>query len=452
MRAQTENPPNSFAVAERGIQRKTSVLLLFLLAAAFSGRSFASGDAEPETSETSVEGQEILQETLKSANDTEPPKDSRFRNLQIFGHLTQAWAKSRNADGGFRPQTQDEVILGVPSDGTTNYRTLALMFRYQMTNQNHLTFQLSHRALGTSPIGDLEDEIEIDWAYFEHHFGSQTNLRVGRFPSPIGLLNEVRDVGILLPFFRTPFAFYREGSYTSETVDGLFLRQTLSLPASWQIELNAFAGEWDLIEFAPPGTPIAEPAGIARARDALGLTFMIASPDENFRIGAGGQWYDVEGGVIRNPGEQTPWYDYHASMEIQSGRLLVRAEGRWARFVSTNVLPGGVKADSISYYLQIGYRLNDQWSLYLQREDNPSKWQSPFLAASFRDKIWEDTAFAVNRRFSSDLVVKAEFHAIAWEDFDIVGFESTPAGPRAVVGTRRATGGRQVIVSLSTGF
>ena len=448
MNVRTQSPPVFLAVAGPAFRRVGLLVILIFLPAVLSSRSAAGDDGELHMSDS----HDGTQEASNVKSEKEPSTESGLKKLRIFGHLTQAWAKSRNASGGFRPETQDEVILGIPPGGTTDYRTLALMFRYQMTDQNHLTIQLSSRDLGTSPIGDLEDEIELDWAYYEHRFGSQTRLRVGRFPSPIGLLNEVRDVGLVLPFFRTPFVFYREGSYTSETVDGVFIRNTLSLPATWNLELNAFAGEWDLIEFAPPGAPLVEPAGIARAREALGLTFMFTSPGEGFRIGAGGQWYDVEGGVIRNPGEQTPWHDYHASLEIQRGRLLVRAEARWARFVSTNVLPGGVKADSNSYYLQIGYQLNDRWGLFLQREDNPSKWQSPFLAAPFRVKIWEDTAIAVNRRFSSFVVAKAEFHTIAWEDFDVIGFENTPSGPKAFVGTRRATGGRQVIVSLSTGF
>ena len=445
MRARTENPPISFTEMGHEFRRISSILSLFLLIAAFSGPSTASDEAETIASEPETE----RQETVPPPSDPIPPKESKLR---IFGHLTQAWAKSRYARGGFRPAAQSEVILGVPPDGTTDYRTLALMFRYEMTDLDHLTVQLSHRALGDSPVDDVEDEIVLDWAYFEHRFGTETRLRVGRFPSPNGLLNEVRDVGMVLPFFRTPFVFYGEGNYTTETVDGLLLRHTLALPTRWQLELNAFAGEWDVIEFAPPGTPGTEPAGIARAREALGLTLMFASPDEDFHIGAGGEWYDVEGGIIRNPGETTPWWDYHASMEILRGKLLIRAEARWNRFVSTNVFPGGVKADSIIAYLTIGYRLNDRWSVYLQREENPARWRSPFLAAPFRNMLWEDTAFAVNRWFSSNFVAKAEFHVISWEDFDFVGFEITPAGPRAIVETRRASGGRQVILSLSTGF
>lgn len=57
----------------------------------------------------------------------------------------------------------------------------------------------------------FEPDVKLDWAFYERKLGQDTSIRVGRIPQPMGLLNETRYVGTLLPFYRAPYNFYQEG-------------------------------------------------------------------------------------------------------------------------------------------------------------------------------------------------------------------------------------------------
>ena len=74
------------------------------------------------------------------------PAGERF---QFHGFLTQAYATANFTDLG---PTPDEVILGIPEDGTSSYRFLAMQFRYEISDRDLVVIQLSSRALGDSPI------------------------------------------------------------------------------------------------------------------------------------------------------------------------------------------------------------------------------------------------------------------------------------------------------------
>jgi hypothetical protein len=54
---------------------------------------------------------------------------SSVAKLTVHGYLTQAYAVTDYSEGG---PAVPEVNLGIPEGGTTNYRQLALQFRYQI--------------------------------------------------------------------------------------------------------------------------------------------------------------------------------------------------------------------------------------------------------------------------------------------------------------------------------
>ncbi len=85
--------------------------------------------------------------------------------LEVHGFLTQAFATANFGKGGFLNPTVDDQVLGIPEDGTYDYRTLAIQFRYAISPKDTMVIQFSSRALGKSPISDIEDEIELDWAF-----------------------------------------------------------------------------------------------------------------------------------------------------------------------------------------------------------------------------------------------------------------------------------------------
>ena len=131
---------------------------------------------------------------------------------------------SRISHAGIRP-LESGYRDGFPTpQGTADYRRAAIVARFAPNpTDNGLRRPVGNRRLGDSPTMQFEEDLKIDMAFYEHRFGDRTSIRVGKAALPIGIYNEARYVGALLPFYRAPFAMYGEGSFTSETINGLLL-------------------------------------------------------------------------------------------------------------------------------------------------------------------------------------------------------------------------------------
>ena len=125
--------------------------------------------------------------------------------------------------------------------------------------------------------------IELDWAFYERRLADNTSIKVGRVQIPLGIFNEIRDVGTILPFYRPPFVMYREGTFTSETVDGVVLSHTFAAESDWSLDFDVYGGEWELVE-TDFQVETAEPF-IARAEDAWGVQLWLNTPLSGLRFG-----------------------------------------------------------------------------------------------------------------------------------------------------------------------
>lgn len=306
-------------------------------------------------------------------------------NLSIHGHLTQAYA---NSSGG--------TILGIPQDGTTDYRTAALMFRYKMTATDTFVLQLSHERLGESPLAD-DQTVEMDWLYYQHQLRDSVLIKIGKIPIPNGIYNEVMDVGTVLPFYRPPTQFYGEVAFSSETVDGGVIYHSLPLGA-WELRTDIFTGEWDFV-YVVDGvvTP-------ARSKSALGAQLWLQTPIEGLRLGLGG-YHTVDHNVpILPPGRKQSQKDLHVSLDADFEHFLFQAEYR--------------KSDSknhtfIDYYALAGARLGKfQFNVMAEIAtlDLPT---IVVPGLDFMDiKLHRDYAVGVNYKFRPDLVLKVEGHQL----------------------------------------
>lgn len=372
--------------------------------------------------------------------------DSR---LHIHGFLTQAYATADYLEGGTSPRSADELALGIPEDGTFDYRFLALQFRYEMSPKDNVVVQLSSRSLGDAPVGQVEDEIELDWAFFEHRFTDQAGLKVGRVQIPIGIYNEIRDVGTLLPFYRPPFSFYREGSFTSETVDGLLLYKTFFADSDWGLEADLYVGEWTQLEVSPTDTEV---AGLARAKDALGVQLWLSTPVPGLRFGLGGHRKRLEGGAFRPPGTEDPHVieDWYVSLDGTFDHFVIRSE--YHEFDPVLQLP--VVEDFLNlsaWYVQLGYLATDKLQLWLQLEEAGIEANSVLHTRPENLDARQDLGAAIKYRFRPDVVLKAEHHWVEEEQGVLVpvfGPQGLRLDPLAI----QADNGSYTIVSLSVSF
>ncbi len=401
------------------------VLGIFLLTGSALADAASHADASPAEDDSTAEASPGDDASDGGEEPPPPPTmaasgpSAALSKLSVHGFLTQAYADANFAErpvvptpGGPLPvglsPTGFEAAIGIPEDGTTNYRFLALQFRYDISPKDVFTVQLSSRALGFSPNTKAEDEIEIDWAFYERRLTDHTSLKIGRVQIPMGLFNEVRDVGTILPFYRPAFNFYREGAFTSETVDGLSLTHEFLPGNDWGLEVSAYAGEWELIAVSP-NDPESVPT-ITRATDGYGYQIWVVTPLPELRFGTGLNSYESEseGGFV--PLDRTDIF--HASMEGIFGRFTIRAEWQTTDLLFAGFLPGtNLAIDFNAWYVQAGYQVTEKFSIWAQREeDTIDQSCACFLIDPPERDNFPETAVALNYAFQPNIVLKGEYH------------------------------------------
>ena len=380
--------------------------------------------------------------------------------LEVHGFFSQAYATGTylgnrfvGPDGAPPPPTYDEVTLGIPEGGTTNYRTLALQFRYQATPKDIVVVQLSSRALGESPIATLEDEVELDWAFYERRFGDSTSVKVGKVQIPFGIFNEVRDVGVILPFYRPAYVHYRDGAYTTETIDGVLLSHSFAEASDWGLDADVYYGGFDSVEL-DPFTLNALPQ---RAKDSYGIQLWLHTPVDGLGFIVGHQHREISGGdegVTREVGSVTPFNEFYFSCDGDLGRFVVRYEGRRFRNDRSPAPVFGAEdflLTATSQYWQVGYSWSEKFRTFAQYEVSVVEIDSMVFARSPKQDTRRDLGLALNYLFSPNLVLKAEYHDVAGEDLTLVPLvtqEGVLLDPRL----RSLSHGSYTILSLSASF
>jgi len=461
---------------ERRIDRALAIFaiaLLFFTPAAFGAGDAADGattareaaDGTPTSERKAADMSAELSAKVNAGSQAASASSGLsgpLSKLTVHGYLSQAYA---DADffGGRLPNpvtgapagpTAEEIVLGIPEDGTWDYRNMALQFRYQISPKDVMVIQFSNRSLGDSPINDVEDEVELDWAFYERRFGDYTSIKVGRVQIPLGIFNEIRDVGTILPFYRPPFVFYREGTFTSETVDGIDISHTFAAESDWSLDLDVYIGEWESFElsFFDESVTLADNEG-------YGFQFWLNTPVSGLRFGLGGHQRDVTGGsegAVRLPGATSKFEDYYVSVDGIFDRFVVRGEYR--EFTGDpEVVPafaGGVfEGDVILYYGQLGFNINDNFRIFVQAEFQETENSATSFTRDFDVTLREDYGIALTYLVSANLVLKAEYHEVEGNDIGFVPAVFFPDGSFLLEPIiQKLDAGSYSIFSLSTSF
>jgi hypothetical protein len=314
--------------------------------------------------------------------------------LLIHGYLTQGYAT-----------TKGEMLLGIPSDGTFDYRRVALLFRFKATTNDAFVVQFANRRLGESPINDATPDVQLDWAFYERRLGDNASLRIGKAPIPMGISNETRYQGTQLPFYRVPFGFYQEGGFTSETLNGAVFTRKLNPGSVWLLTASIFAGEFDYLQAgAAVETDSSQAAYLvapARARNLLGTQLWLQTPLTGLRVGAGAARREDEGFFSEQISGSGATKDLWASIDGNFDRLTTRAEYRRLAFGSNGAL---FKTD----YEQVGYRIIESLLVTVQRD--ATDLVIPVPAGKMKIPYDRDVAIGVAYTFVPNVVGKFEFH------------------------------------------
>ena len=328
--------------------------------------------------------------------------------LSIHGTLSQAYAVS-----------EDHQLLGIPTDGTTDYRDLALQFRFDQDRRNRFVVQLRHERLGVSPRARTTDAVELDWAFYQHNVSDRLSFKAGRIPLPLGIFNEARGAGTTFPFYRPPTEFY-EGQYTSKTLEGVLGSISLDGPAKWSFDADAYYGQWALDQWGSGDR--------AQAKNAFGAQLWANSPLPGVRVGGGAYRCRVEPPA----GASADYLLLHGSVEADLDR--------W-RF-ATEYLSGNLDAYGRyrAWYGQVGFQLTRQLSIHTRA----AVARMELIRGNYTRtaNISDDLGLALNYAIHPGLVLKLEGHTnegLLREDI-----------PRNLYGSPSKS--RYVIVSVVAGF
>jgi len=347
--------------------------------------------------------------------DAPPAPEQR---LVIHGYFSQAYANS-----------EDHQLIGVPDDGTFDYRRMALLFRGNLTSKDSLVVQLAQRRLGDSPTMALEPDVKVDWTFYEHRFSTGTSVRVGRIPNPLGIYSEIRYVGTLLPFYRAPYNFYQEGSFTSENVDGLRVTQAIAANRPWNAEISVFGGGFSMIE------SYAGQVNEAHTNNALGGQLWVNTPVDGLRLGLGGDFFDTKNTILSSSG-QDQWKTWIASFDLSRTRFRLRSEYseihiKQAEFVDK------------AFYVYGGLNLTDKLVAHAQYDDSKAilgKGEATVELPQF----YRDTTLGLSYAFRPSIVAKTEYHFAKGR---LIEDEAVPLGP-----SQGPFKGNYYILSLSASF
>ena len=255
--------------------------------------------------------------------------------LSIHGSLNAAMAK---ADG---PQ-----YFGINSDGTTNYRAVALQFGYKLADDDRVVMQLLHRQIGDSPLMAVEPPMAPIWAFYEHREGDWT-FKFGRNPLPRGLFNETRFIGTLLPFYRVGKDVYGE---TLENIDGVVVTHRSTF-GGWGLDANAFTGGFDIKALLPGAT--ATTVYKVRADQSIGGSAILRTPIEGLRFGAYLHDYQTLPKAANSNRTRTMMY----SVDGDFAKFWARSE--YSQFANDS---SGVK-NYKAWYAQAGVKFNEQFQV-----------------------------------------------------------------------------------------
>lgn len=308
-------------------------------------------------------------------------------SLICSGQVLAEFGQEDLAANGFLTQgyfyTDRNNLYGESSDGGSfDFRELGVNASYRLTPKLRVAGQLMSRK-----AGNLDDgEPKLDYALLDYQFSddpmNQYGLRLGRLKIPFGFYNESRDIAFTRPGIMLPQSLYFHQARDLElSVDGAILYSYLEVPGGWL--------DIDLLYGKPQTDTNVEYAYLANDAtghfdDSIGYMARAIYNYDGGRIRVGGTLAEYK--LSYQPGNG-PGFPVDLS-EFDEGDLLLdvavlSAEYNAERWSLTGEYMihdidwrelGGVfslrpQTTIQSYYLQLQYRLNQNWELMLRYDE-----------------------------------------------------------------------------------
>lgn len=303
--------------------------------------------------------------------------------FKLFGYFNLAYG-----------ETDGRQYRGATEDGSFEFRTAALQARFAATPNAEFVVQLASEHVGESPTNSLRDDLDLDWLFFKYRFKNGTQVRLGRVPLPIGIYNEIKEVGTALPFYRPSDNFYGEGTWTSDSVDGAVLSHDFSTESGWSFNFDLYAGSWDRIETDGGTLRFAE----AEIDDAVGVFTWVTTPWDGLRVGLGYNRFTTRGGVFLPPGATDDEKTRYLSIDASFEPVTFRFEASRRNFTGGYWQP---------YYAELSVRFASRWQASVLYDVGELYYEIPFFA-TFDDKVEELWGLGLKYEIRPGWVAKVE--------------------------------------------
>lgn len=153
------------------------------------------------------------------------------RSVQIHGFISQGYLRT----------TDNNYLFADTEEGTLEFFESGLNFQAPVSDRLHVGAQLFTRHLG-----ELTSPLDIDWAFGDYRVHDMLGLRLGKFKTPIGLLNETRDIDSLRVLALMPGAYDERFRSVFLATHGLDLYGNLPLGPLGDFDYQLFGGLVDV--------------------------------------------------------------------------------------------------------------------------------------------------------------------------------------------------------------
>ena len=334
------------------------------------------------------------------------PLDER---LTLHASLNAGYAKS-----------SDLQVLGIPKEGTLDYRIMTLQFRYKLSEQDAFVVQLLNRRLGSSPLAGVLNDVTTQLAYWQHASGP-VSVKVGRTPFPRGLMNELRYIGTVLPFFRVPFEISGDAF---DALDGVTVSSRRELQGGFSVEGIGHFGASENRTVRATATELTGRS--SRAHNMIGAQGYLNAPG-GVRLGLFANKYER-----RTPAQSGFRNFVGYSGQIERNYFTLRGE----HFRESGESPG---ADLKSWYVQGIAKVNSRVHLAAERIQQQQRVFFADTRLNTDIPSVRETAAAINVFGPVGSVVKFEHR---WRDgytYDAFVSPTTLSGNTVTVNPTRAT-------------
>lgn len=332
------------------------------------------------------------------------PAQGIAESFSIHGSLNAGYAKSSAIP-----------VIGVPTEGTADYRIVTLQLRYRVSSQDQFVTQFLNRRVGTSPLASAIGDLTTQWAFWQRKSGDLT-MKFGRAPLPRGLVNEVRYIGTLLPFFRIPYEY----SYDAfDAVDGAVISYRKSVGEAWAVEAHGFAGGTENRNIRSEASGLS--VRISKANNLRGAQFYVDGPG-GLRLGLYGDRYER----IDETSGAKGMRDHHGySAQVDRQYFTLRAE----HMRETGY---GSFSDLQNSYANLIVKPNEQWRFAVEQSIGDQR-VFPAGVPSVKIPAVRSTGLAANYLVSANAVLKLEHHWRRGYQFDAYVPPTQVVGPRAEI-------------------